>query len=218
MTEPKLKIALTTQIDYLKKLSTENLIIWIIGKSNDANITLTSEDIVLECWLVNPEKHSMRKYPQFPDSSVVIKRIGEMKGKKGLLLGSEMGGYNLTEVSKIKYADICEFINRRKIVVKKGIKIADRKISSIDEAPYNRLLKTPAYRKFIEHKLEQIVETDFLYFYGVNWHSKISFIINRIKNTDSIVEKFSIKNPKLKELKLYINNKFSKTKDFLLKK
>jgi hypothetical protein len=67
------------QIEQLKKLSTEKLIIWIVGRSRELGIKLTLEELVLECWLINPEKHSLRGYPQFPDSRTVLKRAGEMR-------------------------------------------------------------------------------------------------------------------------------------------
>src|ERR1700755_3225006 len=107
----ELKTAKETELESLKKLSTERLIIWIIGKAKEENLKLASEDIVIECWLINPEKHSLRGYNQFPDSSSVMKRIGEMKGKKGLLSGSEMSGYYLTEISQLIFTDLKELVN-----------------------------------------------------------------------------------------------------------
>ena len=69
------------------KASTEKLIIWIVGCSQELGIKLTLEELVLECWLINPEKHALRGYPQFPDSRTVLKRAGEMRGKKGFAYG-----------------------------------------------------------------------------------------------------------------------------------
>lgn len=213
----KTKVAKTEEIGELKKLSTEKLIIWVIGRSKELGLKLTPENIVLECWLINPEKHSLRGYPQFPDSQTVQKRIGEMKGKKGLLIGSEMSGYNLTEISKSIYADLIELISHKKIDAKKGHSAADRSISSMDEAPYKRLKKTPAYEKYKSGHSEQIVETDVLYFYGVNWHTKRSIIHNRIKNVDAVVNNFSHRDPVLKEVYNLLNEKFKDVKKQLLK-
>src|SRR5882757_9006566 len=80
------------ELNELRKLSTERLIIWIVGRARELGIKLSLEELVLECWLINPEKHSLRGYPQFPDSRTVLKRAGEMRGKKGLLTGSEVSG------------------------------------------------------------------------------------------------------------------------------
>ena len=99
-TTTEFKTATENEVNELLKLSTERLIIWIIGKSKELGLKLSAEDIVIESWRLNPGKHSMRRYSQYPDSHSVIKRIGEMKGKKGLLIGSEMTGYNLTEISQ----------------------------------------------------------------------------------------------------------------------
>jgi hypothetical protein len=205
-------------VPVLKKLSTERLIIWIVGKSNEVKKKLSLEEIVIECWLINPEKHSMRGFNQFPDSHTVQKRIGEMKGKKGLLSGSEMSGYILTELSKVTYANLKTLINLNKVQQKKGAAVADRTISSIDEAPYKRLRKTPAYIKYLEHRENEIVETDFLYFYGINWHSKKSLIESRIKNTDLVVKIFSRQDEVLKSTHSLLNQKFKKIIDDLLKR
>ena len=211
-----LKTATLTQAEYLKKLSTERLIIWIIGRSKDLGKTFSTEDIVIECWLINPEKHSLRGYNQYPDSSSVKKRIYEMKGKKGLLRGSEMGGFFLTDISNSIFADLKELVKFEKLKKKSGHTAADRTISSIDEAPYKRLRKTPAYKKYFQNKGHEIVETDFLYFYGINWHSKTSFIQNRIKNIDSVVKAFAIKDPILKKVHQLLNDEFGYVKQKLL--
>ena len=162
------KVAQADEIEELRKLSTERLIIWIVGRSKELGLKLTPEEIVLECWLINPEKHSLRGFGQFPCSQTVLKRVGEMKGKKALLTGSEMSGYSLTEISKRQYADLVALIHHHGISSNTGSGAANREISSMDEAPYKRLKKTPAYEKFASGHPEQIVETDFLYFYGIS--------------------------------------------------
>jgi hypothetical protein len=90
-----------------------------------------------------------------------------MKGKKALLTGSEMSGYSLTEISKRQYADLVALIHHHSVGSNTGSGAANREISSMDEAPYKRLKKTPAYEKLSSGRSEQIVETDFLYFYGI---------------------------------------------------
>src|SRR3989442_7667038 len=99
--ELKPKVASDGEIPQLRRLSTEKLVIWIIGKSRELGLKLTPEEVVLECWLINPEKHSLRGYPDFPCSRTVLKRVGEMKGKKALLTGSEMSGYGLTDIGRV---------------------------------------------------------------------------------------------------------------------
>src|SRR5438876_6066888 len=123
------------EVRELKKLSTEKLIIWIVGRSRELGVKLSLEELVLECWLINPEKHSLRGYPQFPDSRTVLKRAGEMRGKKGLLIGSEISGYMLTELSRRQYADLTTLIAHKKVPVTRGSNAADRTMSALDEAP-----------------------------------------------------------------------------------
>ena len=213
----KLKIASgSDQINELRKLSTEKLIIWIVGRARELDVKLTLEELVLECWLINPEKHSLRGYPQFPDSRTVLKRAGEMRGKKGLLTGSEISGYMLTELSRRLYADLVSLIAHKKVPIAHGSNAADRTISALDEAPYKRLKKTPAYEKFAENHKEQIVETDFLYFYGLTWHTKRSSAHNRIKNVDAVVETFGGRDPILRGAHALLNERFLHVRKQLL--
>jgi len=204
------------QINELRKLSTEKLIIWIVGRARELGVKLTLEELVLECWLINPEKHSLRGYPQFPDSRTVLKRAGEMRGKKGLLTGSEISGYMLTELSRRLYADLVSLIAHKKVPIAHGSNAADRTISALDEAPYKRLKKTPAYEKFAANHKEQIVETDFLYFYGLTWHTKRSSAHNRIKNVDAVVETFGDRDPILRGVHGLLNQRFLHVRKQLL--
>ena len=216
-TNLKLKIASgSDQINELRKLSTEKLIIWIVGRARELDVKLTLEELVLECWLINPEKHSLRGYPQFPDSRTVLKRAGEMRGKKGLLTGSEISGYMLTELSRRLYADLVSLIAHKKVPIAHGSNAADRTISALDEAPYKRLKKTPAYEKFAANHKEQIVETDFLYFYGLTWHTKRSSAHNRIKNVDAVVETFGDRDPILRGVHGLLNERFLRVRKQLL--
>ena len=204
------------QINELRKLSTEKLIIWIVGRARELGVKLTLEELVLECWLINPEKHSLRGYPQFPDSRTVLKRAGEMRGKKGLLTGSEISGYMLTELSRRLYADLVSLIAHKKVPIAHGSNAADRTISALDEAPYKRLKKTPAYEKFAANHKEQIVETDFLYFYGLTWHTKRSSAHNRIKNVDAVIETFADRDATLRGVHRLLNERFLHVRKQLL--
>jgi|GEM_PF-1837510 len=214
----KLKIAKSNEIGNLKKLSTENLILWIVGRSEKEKLKLSIEEISLECWLINPEKHSLRGYPQYPDSFVVMKRIFDMKGRKGLLTGTVQGGFYLTDISKRKYADLISLMNKGKIPDIKIKDVTDRTISSMDEAPYRRLKKTPAYQKVSKNRTNELVETDFLYFYGISWHLRIPLIENKIKNVDLVVKNFSEKDPILAEVHRLLNFEYGYVRQKLLKK
>lgn len=217
MLELSPKIVGTSELDQLRKLSTEKLVLWIIGKSNELDIRFTREDIVLECWAINPEKHSLRGYPQYLCSHSVQKRISDMKGKKGLLTGPGRRGYSLTEIGKMAYADLQSLILEHAVVESNRSWTRDHSVSDMDEAPYRRLRKTPAYEKLRAGHPEQIVETDFLYFYGVNWHTKTSLAHGRLKNVDAVVKAFSEKDALLKEVHRVLNEKYSAVRERLLK-
>ena len=205
----KPKLATEAEVPELRKLSTEKLIIWIVGRSRELGIKFTPEDIVLESWLINPDKHSLRGHREYPCSRTVLKRVGEMKGKKGLLTGSEMSGYGLTDIARRQYADLVALVQNNRVSQNTGYSAADRDLSSMDEAPYKRLRKTPAYEKLSGGHPEQIVETDFLYFYGISWHTKKSSAQSRIKNVDAVVAAFAKKDAVLSETHALLNKKFS---------
>ena len=213
----QLKVTDIEHVSELEKLSTVNLIIWIIGRSSDLNLILSLEDITLEAWLINPKKHSLRGYPQFPDSFNVIKRVYDMKGRNGWLDGTSTGGFKLSQKAKLKYKDIVIDVLNEDTKILSNKLGDDRTISSIDEAPYKRLIKTPAYSKFVSGKKNEIVETDYLQFFGVNWHQKPAYIEGKIKNIELVVDTFKAKDEVLNELHKYLIGKFESTKNFLLK-
>ena len=212
-----LKVTEDEYVNELKKLSTVNLIIWIIGRSIDLNIKLSLEDITLEAWFINPDKHSLRGFPEYPDSFNVIKRVYDMKGRNGWLEGTSTGGFILSQKAKLKFKEIVkDVLNKETKIISNKIG-DDRTISSIVEAPYKRLIKTPAYLKFASGKKNEIVETDYLQFYGVNWHQKPAYIEGKIKNIELVVATFKAKDDILNELHQYLTGKFESTKNFLLK-
>lgn len=214
MTESlKFKVAADADLTELKKLSTVNLIIFVLGLSEIKHIKLTPEDVAIECWLVNPEKHSLRGYPQFPDSNIVIKRLADMKGRNGLVEGTSRSGYKLTQLSKKRFNDMSRDVTTKATRAVRSRNADDRSVSSIDEAPYKRLTRTPAYKKFINGEIEKIVESDFLYFYGISWNSNRAYTEGRIRNVDLVIASFSEKDLILKKLSDFLNEKFKHVKE-----
>lgn len=210
---PELKVSKEANLGELKKLSTANLIIFVLGLSELKQVKLTPEEIAIECWLINPEKHSLRGFPQYPDSNIVLKRLADMKGRNGLVDGTSRTGYKLTSVSKVRFNELSKAAATGTTRVLTSRNADDRSVSSIDEAPYKRLTRTPAYKKFTSGETEKIVESDFLYFYGISWNNNRAYIEGKIKNVDLVVSLFSDKDQSLKELANYLNTKFKKVKE-----
>ncbi len=208
-----LKVGADLDLEEIGKLSTANLIVLIVGLSEIKSVPLTAEDIVVECWLLSPLKHSLRGYPQFPDSNTVLKRLADMKGRNGLIDGSWRSGFKLTQRSRVRLDEIMRDISTKNVRAFKMPNADDRTVSSIDEAPYKRLTRTPAYKKFMAGEVEKIVESDFLYFYGISWNSKRPYIEGKIKNVDLVISKFAEKDPVLQELNEYLNTRFKKIKE-----
>ena len=132
---PELKVSKEANLGELKKLSTANLIIFVLGLSELKQVKLTPEEIAIECWLINPEKHSLRGFPQYPDSNIVLKRLADMKGRNGLVDGTSRTGYKLTSVSKVRFNELSQAAATGTTRVLTSRNADDRSVSSIDEAP-----------------------------------------------------------------------------------
>lgn len=208
-----MKVAANVDLDELRKLSTANLIIFVLGLSEIKKVKLTPEEIAIECWLINPSKHSLRGFPQFPDSNIVIKRLADMKGRNGLVEGTSRSGYKLTPRSKMRFNEMTKDVSAKTTPIVLSRNADDRTVTSIDEAPYKRLTRTPAYKKFVGGEIEKIVESDFLYFYGISWNSNRAYTEGKIKNVDLVIASFSEKDVNLKELSEYLNEKFKNVKE-----
>ena len=88
--EYRTKVATEIEFTELRRLSTEKLIVWIIGKSKELGIKLTPEEVVLACWLGNPDKHwsVVKKW---------IKRSGivQRTGRLALLMRRHINDFGL---------------------------------------------------------------------------------------------------------------------------
>jgi len=77
------------------KITLNDLVIYAIYYLHKQGSEITSEDIVSACFVLFPKRFSMRKYPQYPDSSVVSRRWSDCKSK-GYLKGNTTKGFQIT--------------------------------------------------------------------------------------------------------------------------
>jgi len=77
------------------KIILNDLVIYAIYYLHKQGSEITSEDIVSACFVLFPKRFSMRKYPQYPDSSVVSRRWSDCKSK-GYLKGNATKGFQIT--------------------------------------------------------------------------------------------------------------------------
>jgi hypothetical protein len=88
--------------DVYSKVTLNDLVVFSIYYLHEEGGEITSEDIVSACFMLFPQRFSLRKYPHWPDSAVVTRRWSEIRGK-GYLLGSTAKGFRLT-VKGIRHA------------------------------------------------------------------------------------------------------------------
>ncbi len=86
---PKFNPEIYTQI------ALNDLVIYSVNYLFDQGIEITTEDIVASCFLLFPKRFSLRKYPTWPDSTVVNKRWLDCRNK-GWITGSAAHGFKMT--------------------------------------------------------------------------------------------------------------------------
>jgi hypothetical protein len=80
---------------YYTKLVLSDLVLYSVYHLHKQGLETASEDIISTCFILFPRRFSLKKYPQYPDSSVVSRRWGECK-RKGYLRGNAAGGFQIT--------------------------------------------------------------------------------------------------------------------------
>lgn len=81
--------------DIYSKVTLNDLVVFSIYYLHEEGGEITSEDIVSACFMLFPQRFSLRKYPHWPDSAVVTRRWSEIRSK-GYLLGNTAKGFKLT--------------------------------------------------------------------------------------------------------------------------
>ena len=77
------------------KVVLNDLVVYSVYYLHKQGLEITSEDIISACFVLFPQRFSMRKYPQYPDSGIVSRRWGECKRKR-YLRGNAVKGFQIT--------------------------------------------------------------------------------------------------------------------------
>jgi hypothetical protein len=77
------------------KVVLNDLVVYSVYYLHKQGLEIASEDIVLACFTLFPQRFSLKKYPQYPDSGIVSRRWGECK-RKGYLRGNAVKGFQIT--------------------------------------------------------------------------------------------------------------------------
>lgn len=81
--------------DVYTKIALNDLIVYSARYLHSSAVEITSEDIVSACFTLFPQRFSLRKYPDWPDSAVVSRRWSDCKNR-GYIVGSTAKGFKLT--------------------------------------------------------------------------------------------------------------------------
>jgi hypothetical protein len=84
------------------KITLNDLVIYSIYYLHKQRSEITSEDVISACFVLFPERFSLQKYRQWPDSAIVKRRWSDIRNK-GYLLGSAVKGFKLS-AKGIKHA------------------------------------------------------------------------------------------------------------------
>ncbi|MDX1378528.1 MAG: hypothetical protein R3307_06750 [Anaerolineales bacterium] len=85
--------------DVYTKITLNDLVVYSVHYLHNQGSEITSEDIISACFVLFPNRFSLRKYPQWPDSGMVSRRWSDCKSK-GYLRGSATKGFKLTAKGK----------------------------------------------------------------------------------------------------------------------
>jgi hypothetical protein len=77
------------------KITLNDLVVYSVYYLHKQRSEITSEDIISACFVLFPQRFSLQKYPQWPNSAIVSRRWSDCKSK-GYLLGSAIKGFKLT--------------------------------------------------------------------------------------------------------------------------
>jgi hypothetical protein len=81
--------------DIYTKVTLNDLVLYSVYYLHKHGKEIAAEDLISACFVLFPRRFSLRKYPQWPDSAVVIRRWSDCKGK-GYLRGNAVKGFQLT--------------------------------------------------------------------------------------------------------------------------
>lgn len=81
--------------DGYAKTPLNDLMVFSIYSLHRQGQAIPAEDIISACFVLFPRRFSLRKYPQWPDSTIVSRRWSDCK-RRGYLRGNAVDGFQLT--------------------------------------------------------------------------------------------------------------------------
>jgi hypothetical protein len=85
----------TFKSDIYKPIASNQLVVYSIYSLYNDGDEITSEDIISACFTLFPQKFSLNKYPQWPDSALIGRRLNDCRGNGWITVKIDTG-YKLT--------------------------------------------------------------------------------------------------------------------------
>jgi hypothetical protein len=87
------------ELDVYSQLTLSDLIVFAISYLEEKEVDATTEEIISICFRLFPNSFGLKKYPRWPDSALVIRRLNDAREKK-LIKGNPNDGFALTFKAK----------------------------------------------------------------------------------------------------------------------
>ncbi len=83
------------ELDVYSQLTLSDLIVFALSYLEEKQVDATTEEIISICFRLFPNSFGLKKYPRWPDSALVIRRLNDAREKK-LIKGNPNDGFALT--------------------------------------------------------------------------------------------------------------------------
>lgn len=90
----KIKNLPKIELDVYSKIALNKLIVYVVHYLQEQGVTATVEEIVSVCFRLFPHSFSLKHYPHWPDSALVIRRLNAGR-EKGNIKGNAADGFSL---------------------------------------------------------------------------------------------------------------------------
>ena len=151
----------TFKSDIYKSIASNQLVVYSIHSLYNDGDEISSEDIISACFILFPQKFSLKKYPQWPDSALIGRRLNDCRGN-GLIAAKIDTGYKLTAKGSrlaekaAKTLGVAHPKVNKPSQPKKTVRVPGKKAGS---APTKKALPAPV-RTPLRNKREQKIEVE----------------------------------------------------------
>ena len=96
----KIKNLPKIELDVYSKIALNKLVVFAVQYLQEQGVTATFEEIISVCFRLFPHSFSMKHYPRWPDSALVIRRLNDGR-EKGKIKGNPADGFALKYEGKL---------------------------------------------------------------------------------------------------------------------